>query len=79
MDTKTPLDEAITNAGSQAALARAIGVSQQLISYWIKKGGKVPAEYVPLVEDVSGVSRHALRPDVFGKPPATAQPATAAA
>lgn len=79
MDTKTPLDEAITNAGSQAALARGIGVSQQLISYWIKKGGKVPAEYVPLVEREGLVSRHHLRPDVFGPPPSTAQPAPAAA
>lgn len=66
------LDEAITNAGSQAALARDIGVSQQLISYWLKKGGVVPAEYVVKVESASGVSRHALRPDIFGH--ATAPP-----
>lgn len=70
METKTALDEAITNAGSQAALARDIGVSQQLISYWLKKGGVVPAEYVVKVEAASGVSRHALRPDIFGHPTA---------
>lgn len=66
METKTALDEAISKTGSQAALAREVGVSQQLISYWLKKGGKVPAEYVLKVELASGVSRHALRPDMFG-------------
>lgn len=67
MDTKTALEKAINAAGSQATLARGIEVSQQLISYWLRKG-KCPAEYALKVEAVSGVSRHELRPDIFGAP-----------
>lgn len=55
-------------AGGPAALAKAIGgVSPQAVSQW----KKVPAERVLDVERLTGISRHDLRPDVFG-PPLTA-------
>lgn len=69
MEQKTALGKAIASVGSQAALAKAIGISQQAISYWIKKGDRVPAEYVLHVEKASGVSRHELRADIFGSAP----------
>lgn len=69
MEKRSALEQAIFAAGSQAALASAIGVSQQAISYWIKKGHKVPAEMVLAVERASRVSRHELRPDIFGPAP----------
>jgi DNA-binding transcriptional regulator YdaS (Cro superfamily) len=74
MDQRTPLDEAIFRAGNQAALASALGVTQQAISYWRTKG-KVPAEYVLKVETATRVSRHALRPDIFGAAPTTGEAA----
>jgi len=77
MEQRTPLEQAIFAAGSQAALASAIGVSQQAISYWIKKGGRVPAEMVLAVERASGISRFMLRPDMFDVPPAPASEAAA--
>lgn len=61
----SPIERAITAAGSQAKLAEKIGCSQQLISYW-KSKGTVPAEVVPAIEAATGISRHELRADVFG-------------
>ncbi|MFB9952069.1 transcriptional regulator [Rhizobium puerariae] len=53
-------------AGGPAALAKALGgVSSQAVSQW----KKVPAERVLDVERLTGVSRHELRPDVFGAAP----------
>lgn len=66
-DAKSPLQRAIESAGSQAALSDKIGASQQLISYWLTKSAKgVPAEYVLPIETATGVSRHELRPDIYG-------------
>ena len=64
--------EAIEIAGGQSAFARLISaagkpVSQQLVSYWLKKG-EVPAELVLRVELLTGVDRIRLRPDVFCLP-----------
>jgi hypothetical protein len=56
--------------GMQAKIARALGCSRQALQFW----DKVPAEYLPTVEQVSGIPRHLLRPDIC-LPPATA-PAT---
>ena len=62
---QTPIDRAIAACGSQQELARKIGRSQQMVSYW-KLKGVVPPEAVPAIETVTGISRHELRPDVFG-------------
>lgn len=59
------LDRARAKIGGASALARAIGrITPQAISQW----GRVPAERVLDVERVTGVSRHELRPDIFGEP-----------
>lgn len=62
------LKEAIKAAGNQTKLARAIKKTPQLISYWNNKVGRVPAEYVPEVAEVTGVPRHVLRPDLYQIP-----------
>lgn len=69
------LGKAITIAGSQEGLAermRTFGgasaaVSQQQISYWLKYGTLIAAEYWPGIESATeyGVTRRDLRPDVF--------------
>lgn len=62
----TPLEQAVRIAGSQSALARRVGVSQQYISKIIrKKGGRVPAELVVPISDVTGIPRQVLRPDLY--------------
>lgn len=56
------LDKAVT----QQRLAEVCGVSQPTVWGWINKGsGRIPAEYVLLVEKEFGLSRHDLRPDLY--------------
>lgn len=63
------LTQAVEVAGGVGKLAAAIGVAQNVVSNW-RKRGKVPAEHVLAIEAATGVSRHLLRPDVFGPPAA---------
>lgn len=61
------LEKAIRIAGSQFALARAIGMKQQTVNWWIRKSKKVPAPYVIKIEKAlnGAVTRHELRPDIY--------------
>ncbi len=56
-------------------MARACGVKQGHVWHWLNKSHRVPADYVLTIEAATGgaVTRHELRPDIFGKP-ATARP-----
>lgn len=62
------LDRAIEAAGGVSSLANTIGLKQNVVSNW-RLRGQVPAERVLAVEAATGVSRHDLRPDVFGEAP----------
>lgn len=53
--------------GRKIRLAETLGIHPSAVSQWVQ----VPAERVLDVERVSGISRHDLRPDVFG--PASAE------
>lgn len=55
------LSEAVRAAGGVSELARRIGISQPSVSNW----DRVPAERVLAVETATGVSRMALRPDLY--------------
>jgi TorA maturation chaperone TorD len=55
------LQEAIRAAGGVTELARRIGVTQPSVSNW----RRVPAERVLAVEEVTGVTRDLLRPDLY--------------
>ena len=60
------LKRAVKIAGGQKALASKLDcVSQQKISYWLNTAKKVQAEYVLAIEEITGVSRHELRPDLY--------------
>jgi len=59
----TPLDRAISEAGSGVALAKIAGVTPMAVSYWKVRG--VPAHQVLTIESATGVSRHELRPDLY--------------
>lgn len=65
----TPLDRAIAAAGSQYALATALGIKSPSISGWYGRK-RIPVERCIAIEAATGVSRHDLRPDVFGPAPA---------
>ncbi|WP_369333315.1 transcriptional regulator [Xanthomonas hortorum] len=62
-----PVEHAIEILGSAAALARACHQKPQAITRW-RRSGRVPAHHAAAIESATGgtVSRHALRPDVFG-------------
>ena len=63
------LSRAIEKLGGQSALARACGVKQGHVWHWLNKSRSVPANYVLAIEAATGgaVTRHELRPDIFGK------------
>lgn len=68
MNGVSPLDSlrlAIRQAGSQSALARMLGISQAAVSKWDRLGKHLPADHVLRVEELTGVSRHDLRPDIY--------------
>jgi|tagenome__1003787_1003787.scaffolds.fasta_scaffold20873410_3 TorA maturation chaperone TorD len=56
------LQQAINAAGSVSELARKIGITQPSVSNW----SRIPAERIAAVEEVTGVDRALLRPDLFG-------------
>jgi DNA-binding transcriptional regulator YdaS (Cro superfamily) len=61
------INHAIKLHGSQVRLAEAIGCSQQQISYLLK-AKKITAEMAMKLDVATGgeVSKHILRPDIFG-------------
>ena len=58
------LQQAIQAAGGVSELARKIGISQPSVSNW----ARIPAERVAVIEEVTGVGRALLRPDLFREP-----------
>ncbi|AZP73469.1 Cro/Cl family transcriptional regulator [Pseudomonas poae] len=57
-------------AGSQTALAKALGCTPQNVQ-WMCSTGSVPAKHVLKIEAVTGISRHQLRPDLYPEPSPT--------
>ncbi|HIB4694359.1 TPA: transcriptional regulator [Klebsiella pneumoniae] len=60
------MENAIRRSGSARALGALIGVSKMAVSLWRRKG--VPAERVLPVFEVTGVTPHELRPDLYPNP-----------
>lgn len=54
--------------GGASVLANRLGVAPSAVSNWRKSG--IPAERVPAVARVTGLSFHELRPDLFDAPAA---------
>lgn len=52
--------------GRRSQLAGKLGITPGALSQWIR----VPAEHVLEIESLTGISRHELRPDIFGPAPA---------
>ena len=62
------LAKAVCEAGSQSAFGRLVGRRQSTIREWLLSG-KVAPEAVLELEAKTGISRHRLRPDVYGPEP----------
>jgi len=68
--------QAVQIAGGNQAVADRIGTTRQAVYEW----AAVPAKHVLVLEEMSGVSRYELRPDIYGPPPNPSQrPLTGAA
>lgn len=68
-DAQTALRAAVELVGSQAAMARLLGISQPTVWNWLDKGKLLPAEHVHAVATATGISKERLRPDIFAASP----------
>ncbi|MBD8548028.1 YdaS family helix-turn-helix protein [Sphingomonas sp. CFBP 8760] len=58
------LKAAVTEAGSQSALARLLGVTQRAVWRWVTEGKPLPAQHVEACERETRVPKEKLRPDL---------------
>lgn len=63
------VDQLIEDMGGPTKAATALGISNPSVILNWRKRKQVPADRVLKIEEISGVSRHVLRPDVFGVAP----------
>ena len=69
---ETPLAESVRKVGSQSAFARLVGKSQSSVYALLHDRKPLWPEVVLAVEAATGVSKHRLRPDVYGPEPTSA-------
>ena len=62
---------AAMKAGGASALAAELGIKPSAVSNWRLTG--IPAARVPAVAQITGLSFHELRPDVFPPPAPTSE------
>ena len=67
MTMNTALEKAIAAVGTQAALAKALGVSPQHVWNWVNRDKEIPAKQAIAIERATNgeVTRHELRPDLY--------------
>lgn len=67
------VDRIIEDLGGLTKATAALDLSNpSIIANW-RTRGRVPAERVLDVEKITGISRHDLRPDIFGPQPEAAE------
>ena len=66
--TEAPIsvDKLIEDMGGPTKAAAALGIENPSVVMNWRTRGQVPADRVLRVEELTGVSRHLLRPDIFG-------------
>ena len=62
--SKEQTKQLVLMAGGPRSLAARIGTSRQAVAKW----DRVPAHWVRLMEELTGVPAEQIRPDVFGRP-----------
>lgn len=63
------VDMVVEKLGGVTKTARLLGVANpSVIANW-RARGRIPPERVLEIEALSGISRHIIRPDVFGTAP----------
>lgn len=74
METQTNIvDRIVSDLGGLTKAATALGLGKpSVVANW-RKRGRVPYQRVVEVERLTGISRHDIRPDVFGPAPEAAE------
>lgn len=62
------VEKLIADLGGPTKAATALGISNPSVVMNWRARGQVPADKVLVVETLTGISRHVLRPDIFGEP-----------
>lgn len=57
------------NQITQLGLAERLGVSKITILRWEKRGFPIPVKHLTKIEQMTGIAREALRPDIFRPAP----------
>ena len=67
---------AVEREGSLVRVAERLTLTRQAVEQWNTPKGKfrVPPKHVLALESMSGVSRHELRPDIYGPAPKRVRP-----
>lgn len=60
----TPIEKALRLVG-KTQMARELGLTRSAVYSWAKKN-KIPAHHVLKVEQLSGISRYDLAPEIYG-------------
>lgn len=63
---QSPVERAIEALGGPSKASRALNIENPSVVLNWRKRGKVPADRVLEIERLTDVSRHELRPDIFG-------------
>ncbi|WLR92921.1 transcriptional regulator [Shinella zoogloeoides] len=67
------VDRIVTDLGGLTKTATALGLrNPSVVANW-RKRGRVPYQRAVEIERLTGISRHILRPDVFGPQPEAAK------
>lgn len=61
------LSAIIEKSGGATKLAAHLDITYGAVMKWRERQSKIPAQYVLSIEKLTGVSRHVMRPDVFGE------------
>lgn len=68
----SPIDAVVNKLGGLTKAASRLGIKNpSVVANW-RLRGRVPAGKVLEIEGLTGVSRHILRPDIFGEAPSEA-------
>lgn len=63
------LDKAIRIAGNASKLAERLGISSMAVSHWKNRyKGVIPSDHVLPIFNMTGVTPHELRPDLYPNP-----------
>lgn len=72
--SRQAVEKAVEIAGGQLSLAKKIGTGQATVWKWLNRARREvpPADYVLLIEQATGITRHELRPDLYPREEAAA-------